>query len=129
MPKFKPGTSGNPKGRPPGSGIPAEVRSALRGELPEVLDAVVAAAKSGDMAAAKLLLDRVVPTLKPVDLPVVLPEDERLSDQGRSVLQAAASGSLSPEQADRLLSAIARQSRVVEVDEIVRRLEVLEGER
>jgi hypothetical protein len=129
MAKFRPGQSGNPRGRPRGSGIAAHVRQSLHGDLPEVLQAIVDAAKKGDMAAAKLLLDRVVPTLKPVDLPVVLPEDERLSDQGRSVLQAAASGSLSPEQADRLLSAIARQSRVVEVDEIVRRLEVLEGER
>jgi hypothetical protein len=126
MAKFKPGASGNPKGRPRGTGIPAEVRSALRGELPDVLAAVVAAAKSGDMSAAKILLDRVVPTLKPVDLPLAVACRDSLSEQGRSVLEAASSGQVSPEQADRLLSAISKQARVVEIDELVRRVEALE---
>jgi len=68
----------------------------------------------------------VVPTLKPVGLPLAVACRDSLSEQGRSVLEAASSGQVSPEQADRLLSAISKQARVVEIDELVRRVEALE---
>ena len=127
MPRFKPGESGNPNGRPPGTGLSARLRESIRDDLPEVLEAIVRAAKDGDMAAARILLDRIIPTLKPVDMPLVVDRQKGLAEQGRSVLDAVSAGQVTPDQADRLLSAISKQARVVEVDELVRRVEALES--
>ena len=127
MPRFKPGQSGNPHGRPPGTGLSARLRESIRDDLPEVLEAIVRAAKDGDMAAARILLDRIIPTLKPVDMPLVVDRQKGLAEQGRSVLDAVSAGQVTPDQADRLLSAISKQARVVEMDELVRRVEALES--
>lgn len=127
MPRFEPGQSGNPKGRPPGTGLSAKLRESIRDELPEVLEAIVKAAKDGDMAAARILMDRIVPTLKPVDMPLAIERQAGLAEQGRSVLDAVSSGHITPDQADRLISVVGKQARVVEIDELVKRIEALEN--
>jgi hypothetical protein len=51
--RWKPGTSGNPRGRMPG--VPDRrrlLRDQLAGELPEIVRRLVDAAKGGDIAAA-----------------------------------------------------------------------------
>jgi len=69
MSKFLPDQSGNPNGRPKGTGTIAKLREAIQDEIPEIIDALVAAAKSGDVSAAKILIDKVIPTLRPVNSP------------------------------------------------------------
>jgi hypothetical protein len=127
MSRFEPGQSGNPNGRPVGTGYASKLRAAIEDDMPEIIVSIVEKAKSGDMTAAKLLLDRVFPALKPVDSPVILPQGQSLSDRGKLVLDNTLDGLLTPDQADRLLSAISKQARVVEVDELVRRVEALES--
>jgi len=122
------GTSGNPHGRSP-SGLASveKLRAALLDDLPEIIATVVAAAKGGDMAAARTILDRVLPPLKAQEAPVAVGALEgTLAEQGASVLQAMASGALAPGQAAQLLGALAAQAKVREVDELVRRLADLE---
>ena len=86
------------------------------------------AALAGDVQAARLLLERALPPIKPVEQPQPLSlPDGTLTEQGRAVLAAVAAGELAPGQGAALLGAIGTLARVAEVDELARRIEVLEG--
>jgi len=126
--RWKPGQSGNPAGRKPGTGEVAKLRASLAGDVPQILEALVTAAKAGDVQAARLVLERVLPPMKPVEQPVPLqlPEGGSLTEQGRVVLSAVAAGDLAPTQAAQLLTAIGALARVAEIDELDRRLTALE---
>ena len=125
---WKPGQSGNPKGRPPGAGEVATLRAAIAGKVPAILESLTAAALAGDVQAARLLLERTLPALKPAEQAQALHlPDGTLTTQGRAVLAAVAAGELAPGQGAALLGAIGTLARVAEVDELARRIEALEG--
>ena len=124
---WKPGQSGNPKGRPAGTGEVAKLRAAIAGNVPAILESLTTAALAGDVQAARLLLERALPPIKPVEQsqPLSLP-DGTLTEQGRAVLAAVAAGELAPGQGAALLGAIGTLARVAEIDELARRIEALE---
>ena len=126
---WKPGQSGNPAGKKPGNGKIDKLRAALAKELPEVLAALVAQAKAGDIGAIKLILERTVPALRPVDAasPLNLPAAGGLAEQGRAVLAALAVGHLPANQAAGILQGLGNLATLVELDELTRRIEALEG--
>jgi hypothetical protein len=125
---WKPGQSGNPKGKPPGSGELQKLRASISAAVPEILATLVTAAKAGDMQAARLILERVLPPIKATEHTQAIPlsESDSLTANGRSVLSAVASGDLAPGQASQLLTAIGAMARVTETDELVRRIGALE---
>jgi hypothetical protein len=126
--RFAPGNPGGP-GRPPGRGPVAELRAALVTDLPKIIDTVKAQALAGDMQAIRIILDRVLPALRPVDSPtaLALPADSTLADQARAVVQAAADGNLAPAQAAQIVSALGGIAKIIETTELVRRVEALEA--
>lgn len=127
---WKPGQSGNPTGKKPGTGKVDKLRAALAKDLPEVLDALVAKAKEGDTGAIKLILERTVPALRPVDMTTALnlPAASGLADQGRAVLAALASGQLPVNQAAGILQGLGNLAKLVELDELEKRIAALEGQ-
>lgn len=128
MARFKPGESGNPAGRPKGIiGKGVKLRQGIEQHVPEILNALIERAKTGDPAACKLLLDRALPPLRPTDQPVRLPLDGRLADDGRAILTAVGAGDVTPEQALRLLSGLGALARVIETAELIERIEKLEA--
>jgi len=125
--RWKTGESGNPKGRPKGSGQVAQLRAAIAAQVPALLAKLMTQALDGDTAAARLLLERAVAPLKAVEQPQALTlPDGSLTAQGRAVLRSVASGELAPSQGAALLGAIGQLARVAEVDELTRRIEALE---
>ena len=56
-----------------------------------------------------------------------IPQDAGLADQGRAVVSALAGGLIAPGQAASILTALAGIARLVELDEIEKRLSALEG--
>lgn len=126
--RWKPGESGNPKGKPPGSGELQRLRASIAADVPEILAGLVASARAGDAQAAKLILERVFPAVKPVEhaQQIPLPEGGNLTAQGRAVLTAVAAGHLAPGQGSQLLSAIGALARVSEIDELTARIDKLE---
>lgn len=126
-PGWKKGQSGNPAGRPPGSGEVAKVRAAIAAQVPALLAKLVAQALDGDTSAARLLLERAIAPLKAAEQPQALTlPDGSLTDQGRAVLASVAAGELAPGQGAALLGAIGTLARVAEVDELAARVAALE---
>ena len=123
---FKKGKSGNPAGRPRGSGRADKLRRAIEGDLEGIIKAMVTAARDGDVSAAKLLLDRAIPALKPMDTPLSLPTAGSLSETGAAILAAVGDGKATPDQAAKLLQGLGALARVDEVTELRKRLDSLE---
>ena len=126
--KWEPGVSGNPKGKTPGSGELQKLRASIAADVPDILAGLVTAAKAGDMQAARLILERILPPIKAIEQAVALqlPEGGTLTAQGRAVLLAVAAGELAPSQGAALLGAIGTLARVTEIDELDARLTKLE---
>lgn len=126
---WKPGQSGNPAGRKRGTGQVAKLREAISAAVPEIVDPLIASAKAGDVQAARLLLERAIPALRPESLPAPLPLPAGgLADTGAAVLAAVSEGRLGVHEAAALLGAIGQHARAVEVHELVQRIEALEAQ-
>jgi hypothetical protein len=125
-PKFKPGQSGNPKGRPKNKTPATLFRKAIVEDMPEIITALVDLAKGGDVAAAKILIDRVCPALKPQAMPVNLLVNGSLAEQGGEIIKATMAGQIPPDIGSQLITALAAQSKIIEIDELTRRIEALE---
>ena len=126
---FKKGKSGNPGGRPKGI---ADKRTALRDLLTphaeKLVDMAVSMALAGDTAALRICIDRLMPPIKAKDDAVAMPGGLKggLADQGQEVLSELAAGRLTPDEASTVMQTVAAQARIVEVDELVKRVKALE---
>lgn len=129
-PKWKPGQSGNPKGRKPGSQYQKKFAEAVTdAEFRDLVRNVLAAAQSGDMQAAGLILNRMVPALRPAAEPVRIdwPDTSGPLEQARAVLTAVANGVITPGDGKALLDGPAAVVRIQEVTDLIPRIEQLEG--
>jgi hypothetical protein len=125
--RWQPGLSGNPAGRKPGTGSVQQLRVQVELLIPEIIQVLAAKAREGDIGAARLLLERVVPALKPVEAPQALQIAEGdLSSQAKSIVALAASGEVSLAQASQLVSALGTVAKLIEVDELLKRVDALE---
>ena len=130
---FAPGVSGNPAGRPRGA-LNHATRAALAmmgGQVEQLTEVVVARALEGDMAAMKLILDRLVPTAKEAPIEpgaVTLPELTSSSVPGAvaAVVSSVASGALLPGQGQALVAMLDNFRKATELQEIEARLTALE---
>lgn len=122
------GQSGNAAGRKPGTGEVAKLRAAIAKTVPDLINVLTQRALDGDVAAARLLLERTIAPLKASEepAPITMPGGS-LSDQGRAVLVAVANGNLAPSQGAALLSSLGALSKLVEADELERRIDALEA--
>ena len=80
---WKQGQSGNPKGRPRKSQKSmAQLRSQISEHLPDVIEVLANAAKDGDVQAARILVERCVPSMRALDQNINVNESVRgISDE------------------------------------------------
>jgi hypothetical protein len=125
---WQPGESGNPAGKKPGTGTVAALRASIAEHVPAIVTKLVDQARGGDVGASRLLLERVLPPVKAIEqeAPISLPRGT-LTDQGRAVMAAAATGELTPTQAAQLLAGLSALAKLVETDDLVKRVQALEG--
>jgi hypothetical protein len=80
--RFRKGQSGNPAGKPKGARHSPARRKLMQDDAENIVNAVLTAARKGDMTAAKIIFDRLVPLRRAVSFD--LPKIERPADAGNS---------------------------------------------
>ena len=128
---FRPGRSGNPSGRRPGTHNRVSVlaQRLMDRDAEGVILAVIAAATAGDMTAARLVLERVAPLPRNRPVHFVVGAIHTAADIGAAmtaVLQAAAAGELSPDEAASVAGLIEVRRKTVEMLELDQRIAALE---
>ena len=126
---WKKGQSGNPAGRPRnGHAVAERLRVRIADDIDEILTAVITQAKAGDLMACRLLGERVLPAMTPVEVPVPvpMPMEAGIAKQGEAVLSAVSAGLLAPAQAGALLTGLGTLAKLRESEEFEARLEKLE---
>lgn len=127
---FKPGNPGGP-GRPAGSRNKATLMldHLAESEGAAVLQAVLASAKGGDMAAARLILDRVWPARRSrrvsLALPTIVTAEDVLCAMG-AVVDAVAAGQITPDEGAAVAGILESKRRVIETVGLEHRLAALE---
>lgn len=126
--RFSPG---NP-GKPPGARHKATraVEALLDGEAETLSRKAVELALEGDTTALRLCLERIAPPRKDSPVTFHLPKMKSAGDAARAaaaILQAVASGELTPTQGAHAMGLVDGFRRVLEVTEIETRLADLEA--
>lgn len=129
--KFKPGQSGNPKGRVHGSRNAATraMEALLDGESDALTRKAIEMAKGGDMAALRLCLDRILPPRKDRPVSFALPPIAGTQDAAAamsSILTAVSSGEVTPGEGAEVAKLIDSYVRAVEATESNERITRLE---
>lgn len=124
--RFTKGNKASP-GRPPGRGAVAELRDKLAQDVDAVISIVREKALAGDPQAIRILLDRVLPSLRPVELPTPMDLSVgNLAQQAHAVVQAVAHGDIAPSQAAQIISALGGVAKIVESTDLIARIAALE---
>jgi len=128
--RFRPGESGNPAGRPKGARNRASRLAAelLDGDAEAIVRRVIELAKDGNAIALKRCIERLVPragrTVE-VDLPV-MEKAADIASGAQAVIEAAARGDLTIEEAERFMTLLEIQRRALETEDLAVRVEALE---
>lgn len=123
--KFQPGKSGNPNGRPIGSGQRQKLFSQLvEPHKTALFDKAIKLALPGNEAMLRLLLERMLPA-KPMDEPITLDmpkaplnKTEALIALGQELLRAVTAGEITPEEATRMGSFIKAHQNTFQLQEL-----------
>ena len=131
---FQPGQSGNPNGRRPGARnrTSALALALMDADAEPVILALIKAARGGDVAAIRLVLERVAPLPRNRPVQFDMPAIETSADLGEAmgaILQAAADGELTPDEAVSIASLIETRRRTIETLELEQRIAALEQNR
>jgi hypothetical protein len=124
---FQPGNPGRPKGARNKRTLLAE--QIMAEDLESVARAVVTAAKGGDTAAARIVLDRLASVRRgrPIrlDLPAGI-DAAGLSAAFDAVLIAVADGQITPEEAASVATLLEARRKAAETAEVTERIAALE---
>lgn len=129
--RFRAGQSGNPSGKPKGARHRTTILAErlMQNDARDVVQAVIAAAKNGDMVAARIVLDRVLPARRGRTLRLSLPPvttPAHLSSAVAVLVAEVAAGTVTAEEAASVGALLGLQGRALELTEVEARLRTLE---
>src|SRR5262245_51560427 len=132
--RFRPGQSGNPRGRARGSRnkTTLAIEALLEGQAEALTQKAIERALQGDMVAIRLCLDRIAPPrrdrLVEFDLPPIATAADALACS-RAVLAAVAVGKLTPFEGAQVSALITAHVKLVEIVTLEERVAFLEQAR
>lgn len=97
----------------------------------KLIGKAVELALDGDAQALRLCLERILPALKSKDSAVTIPalvKAQTLAEKGQAVMKAAADGDITPTEAATVMQALTGLVRIVEIDELEKRIAALEAD-
>lgn len=130
--RWKPGQSGNPAGRPPGSKnkVTLLAEALMEGQAEEITQSLIdATTKKGNVSAGRTLLTRMVPPARRRPVTVDLPQTDTPSGviaAHAAIIQAAGAGEITPDEAHALALCLDHQRKAIEtgqMEERIRRVE------
>ena len=129
--QFKSGQSGNPAGKPKGTRnkVTLAVEALLDGEAEELTRKAIEIAKTGDISALRICLDRILPPRKDRPVAFELPKIESAKDAANAisaVLAAVSSGEITPADAGEITKLLDAYVKAFETAELAERIEHLE---
>ncbi len=129
--QFKPGQSGNPKGRPKGARHRTTLAALelLDGEAEALTRKAVELALEGDTTALRLCLERIAPPCKEAPVIFKAPDMATASDASKTLaglIRAVAEGELTPSQGAAVAGLVETFRRTLETEELEFRVERLE---
>ncbi len=129
---WKKGQSGNPAGKQPGSRNKATlmVLGLMEEGAKEITQAVIDAARGGDLSAARLVLERLVPPTRERPISIDLPDTstaEGISLAQQAIIQAVGMGELLPGEGNVLAGLVEARRKALESLELEKRISNLEG--
>ncbi len=125
--RFTPGNPGRPKGTRHRTTVMAE--ALMEDGAEAVVTTVIEAAKRGDMTAAKMILDRLVPARKGRAVEIGLPEVKTAADvlnAMSTVLARIGEGEITPEEGATITSVLETTRWTLELVELEVRLAAVE---
>lgn len=126
--RFKKGASGNPKGKPKGAKHKASLlaEKLFENDIEMVCNQVISQAKEGNLIAAKIILDRILPARKDrlinIDLPLVKNSDDAI-EALRLICHAVGNGKITPLEGESLSKMIEIQTKGLELYDFEKRLQ------
>jgi len=130
--QWKPGQSGNPKGKPKGCKHKATrfAEALIVGETEAIIRKVVEGALAGDTACLRLCLERLAPPVKELPLDIALPPISSVGDAIQAlsvVIQCVAAGDIIPSEGSAMAGLIESMRRVLETQSLEQRVAALES--
>jgi Family of unknown function (DUF5681) len=128
---FKPGKSGNPRGKPKGARnkITLAIESLLDGEAEAITRKAVEMAKGGDTTAMRLVMERLIAPRKDRPVSFDMPEIKTPSDAlvaATAIMRAVSESNLTPSEAAELSKVVENFTRVAESADLLERIKRLE---
>ena len=129
--RFKPGQSGNPKGRPQGSKHRATLaaQKLLDGEAQAITRKAIEKALEGDSIALRLCLERLIPIRREQPLTLKLPKIKGAADLPKAleaVMEAVAQGEITPGEGQTVAAMLEVYRKGIELTDLERRITELE---
>jgi len=131
MGKFRKGQSGNPGGKPKGCRNATTILfdEMLKDNAKDLIEKTIAMAKGGDGPALRLCIDRLAPPRKDRPVWFELPKMKESRDAvnaSSAIVEAVASGELTPVEAAELSKIVDSYARVLQTAEFEQRIIKLE---
>jgi Family of unknown function (DUF5681) len=129
--RFKKGKSGNPRGKPKGAKHRASLlaEKLFENDIEMVCNQVISQAREGNLQAAKIILDRLLPPRKDrlinIELPLINDSSDALKAL-KKICFAVGNGEISPLEGEALSKIIEIQAKSIELYDFEKRLQAIE---